>query len=323
MWQEELKSALRSPQDLFQEGLISEEEVLKLEPVLTKYQFLLPKYYASLIDKKNPHCPIRLQAIPSVLEEDETEGFVADPLGDLNHQPKPRLTHRFKGRVLVHLTPNCSMYCRFCFRKTLLNELKPDLFAGSLDEAMEYVEAHHDVEEVIFSGGDPFMTNDSVIAGAMERLKNIPTVLRVRFHTRVPVTFPMRVTDFLVHAINRVEKPVVVVTHFNHPKEMTDEATRAIDVMKNGRFTILNQSVLLRGVNDSFETLALLSRRLFAAGILPYYLHQLDRTQGTSYFEVSPEVGRDIYQKLRSSLSGYLVPRYVQDVVGAPFKSDL
>lgn len=323
MWQEELRLALRTTEDLVKAGLIAPEEQGPLEGILSQYQFLLPRYYASLIDKENPACPIRLQAIPHLLEEKNAPGFVADPLQDLAHQPKERLTHRFHGRVLLHLSPNCSMYCRFCFRKTLLNELKPDLFSGSLDDALEYVEAHPEIEEVIFSGGDPFMASDAVIAQVMEQIRKIPTIQRLRFHTRVPVTLPMRVTDYLLHAILKAEKPVVVVTHFNHPKEITEDSKSAAQLMRNKGLTLLNQSVLLNGVNDSFQTLAVLSQKLFSVGILPYYLHQLDSSQGTQHFLVPREKGKAIHEKLKTTLSGFLVPRYVEDTVGAPYKRDV
>lgn len=323
MWQEELKHSLKTAEDLVSAGFVSSQEAKALHPVLSKYGFLLPRYYAGLIEKNNPACPIRLQAIPQLSELSHATAFVADPLQDLQYQPTPRVTHRFKGRVLIHLSPNCSMYCRFCFRKTLLNELKAELFSGDLQQAFEYVKTHPDIEEVIFSGGDPFMATDATLRFAMDYLKNISSLSRVRFHTRVPVTFPIRITPSLVASLQEVKKPVVIVTHFNHPKEITEHTDEAIQLLKNGGFTLLNQSVLLKDVNDSFETLALLFKKLFASGILPYYLHHLDRSEGTHSFEVPREKGIELHENLRHSLSGYLVPRYVQDTVGESYKKDV
>lgn len=321
MWQLELKNSLRTANDLVKAGFLAPEMVSAVEPVLLKYQFLLPRYYASLIDREDPHCPIGLQALPRI--EELTSSDLADPLADLRHQPKPRLTHRFRGRVLLHLTPNCSMYCRFCFRKSLLNELKPDLFGGSLEEALAYIQHDGSIEEVIFSGGDPLMATDEAIRSVLVRLREVSTVQRIRFHTRVPVTFPMRITPELVEVLRTAAKPIVIVTHFNHPKELTVDSFQAVQCLKAADFTLLNQSVLMKGVNDSSEVLCDLSRKLFTFGILPYYLHQRDAAEGTDHFEVSIQRGKQIYAELKATLSGYLVPRYVQDLVGSEAKVEI
>lgn len=322
-WQNELSRSYRTADELLQAGLLSHQEFLQTKAAFGKYQFLLPRYYASLIDRKNPNCPIRLQAIPRLSELLETATFVADPLEDLSHKPVSRITHRYQRRVLIHLTPNCSMYCRFCFRKTLLNELSPSLFEGSLDSALHYVKEKRDIEEVIFSGGDPFMVNDSALADVIGRLERIEHITRIRFHTRVPVTFPMRVTEELVRIVSSPRIPTVVVTHFNHPQEVTVESAKACTLLRKAGVHLLNQTVLLAGVNNASETLSTLSRRVFEMGILPYYLHHPDRSAGTAHFDLSIQEGKNIYRKLREELPGYLVPKYVVDLVGQPFKVDV
>ncbi len=321
-WEQELSTAFRSIEELVKEGFLTEEGVEQASLVSKKYQFLLPRYYASLIDKKDPFCPIRLQAIPQGVEVMTGEGGASDPLQDLKYQPVERITHRYKNRVLLHLTPNCSMYCRFCFRKSLLNELKPDLFSGALEQALKYIEKESEVKEVIFSGGDPLMVREETIKKVLRGIAQISHVKRVRFHTRVPVTFPSRITASLVESLSGTRFKPVVVTHFNHPKEITTESSKAILELKKGT-TLLNQSVLLKRVNDSSETLVELSEKLFELGILPYYLHQLDSAQGTQHFYVEVEEGRRIWREMRSELPGYLVPRYVIDIVGDPFKQDV
>lgn len=319
-WEDELKRSLRTARDLFEAGFISEKEIGPYTELLKRYPFLLPRYYANLIERENPHCPIRLQAIPRLEELTADNTFTRDPLGDLEHQPVPRITHRYKNRVLLHLTSICSMYCRFCFRKSLLNELSGALFRGEISGALAYLSQHTEIEEVVFSGGDPWMVSDNRLRFLLLRISEMPHISRVRFHTRVPVTFPMRVTQDLMDALGGFPFSIVVVIHFNHPKELTGEAAEVCHRIREMGMTLLNQSVLLRGVNDQPEILCELSRALFGIGILPYYLHHPDRAQGTRHFYIPVERGLDIYRLIRSELPGYLVPRYVCDVVGHPYK---
>jgi KamA family protein len=214
------------------------------------------------------------------------------------------------------------MYCRFCFRKSLLNELKTDMFSGSLTEALQYIEGENEVEEVIFSGGDPFMVGEEVMKQVLKELEKISHLKRVRFHTRVPVTLPAKVTPSFVEALGSSRFTPVVVTHFNHPKEITQESTQAISLLKKKTF-LLNQSVLLNRVNNSADILVELSQKLFEMGILPYYIHQLDPSEGTQSFQVDVEEGKRIWNEIKKRLPGYLVPRYVVDIVGDPYKREV
>lgn len=322
-WEAELALSLRTADDLAREGYIGIDEKPSYEPLLQKYRFLLPRYYARLIDKADPRCPIRLQAIPSLSELENSPGFVRDPLSDFKHRPQSRITHRYQKRLLLHLTPNCSMYCRFCFRKSLLNEDRQDFFSGGIDESMVYLRQHTEVEEVIFSGGDPFLANPVQLNFVLDQLASMPQVQRIRFHTRVPTTFPMRVSGEFAKGLIRDGKLTIVVNHFNHPRELTQEARDALATLQAQKITLLNQSVLLAGINDSAELLAELSRGLFATGTIPYYLHHPDRSQGTAHFDLPMDRGMAIYNELRTELPGYLVPRYVKDTVDLPFKEDV
>jgi len=308
-WRVELRNSLRSASDLLGAGLIEASALASHERVLDKYQFLLPRYYASLIDTEDTLCPIRAQAIPSVAELERSEWLYGDPLKDLKHQPVSRVTHRYSKRVLVHLTPNCSMFCRYCFRKTLLNDLKRDFFDGSLDEAFSYIKEHSEINEVIFSGGDPFMVSDMELKRVLERTLEVKSIQRIRFHTRVPVTFPVRITQKLVKVLSGVNRRVVIVVHFNHPKEVTLQSMNAVELLKDSGATLFNQSVLLRGVNDCGRTLVELNEALFDLGVIPYYLHHPDRAQGTGHFDLSIKEGIEIYNELRAELPGYLVPK--------------
>lgn len=322
VWQDALRTALRTAEDLVKEGYIHEEERPAYEHVLKRYRFLLPRYFASLINKEDPNCPIRLQAIPD-LREDHADDWSSDPLDDLGHQPEVKLTHRYRHRLLIHLTPNCTMYCRYCFRKSLLNELSTEMFNGSHRRALDYIAEHQDVEEVIFSGGDPFLAAPAVLEEVLRYLGRTPHIRRVRYHTRVPVTLPMRVTKSLAELLVKSGKPTVVVTHFNHPREITAESRAACELLKQQGITLLNQSVLLRKVNDNVATLESLNMGLFDIGILPYYLHHPDRATGTRHFSMDGERGLRLWKELKERLPGYLVPRYVIDVVGMPYKVDM
>lgn len=321
-WEHELGTAFRRVEELVSEGLLSIDEAQKIHSASEKYQFLLPKYYASLIDRNDPDCPIRLQAIPQVDEENQVRSESPDPLQDLQHQPVQRLTHRYQSRVLLHLTPNCSMYCRFCFRKSLLNDLKTELFSGAILEAINYLRENRTINEVIFSGGDPFMVSDATLQQTLQSLADIPHIKRVRFHTRVPVTLPSRVNSSLVTGLTSTRFSPVIVTHFNHPRELTTEAKNGLAVLKD-KTTLLNQSVLLKKVNDKAPTLIELSEKLFESGVLPYYLHQLDPAQGTRHFYVDPVVGKRVWEEMKKQLPGYLVPRYVYDNADDLYKREV
>ncbi len=322
-WEAELALSYRTADDLVREGLIGAHEKTAYEPLLAKYRFLLPRYYAQLIDRNDPLCPIRKQAIPSLKELKKQASFVPDPLADFEHRPQSKLTHRYSNRVLLHLTSNCSMYCRFCFRKSLLNEHRADFFGGEITEALIYLSEHTEIEEVIFSGGDPFLANGDQLFAVLDKLNQMDHIERIRFHTRVPATFPIRVTEDFASELVRGDKPVIVVNHFNHPKELTDAAAEALYLLRTEGIVLLNQSVLLAGVNDSSDVLAELSRELMMTGTLPYYLHHPDRSAGTGHFDLSMERGVAIWKEMKTKLPGYLVPRYVVDVVGQPYKSDV
>lgn len=321
-WKAELRTALRTAAQLVEHGFIPASEQAQYERLLQRFPLVLPLYYANLIDRSNPACPIRLQAIPQLQEAEEASDMKADPLEDLAHRPAPRITHRYPNRALLHLTPNCSMNCRYCFRKSLLNESREDFFEGDLPESLRYLQITPQIEEVIFSGGDPFLANESTLGSTLRALHAFPHVKRVRFHSRVPVTLPMRVTACFSELLMAHGKTSVVVTHFNHPRELTSQASEALRNLKSASHTLLNQSVLLQGVNDSVEVLKQLSERLFEEGVLPYYLHHPDRALGTKHFDVSTEVGRGIHRALRCELPGYLVPRYVVDDPSFAYKQD-
>lgn len=319
-WQSEMRNAYRSVEDLEKAGYLSTKEAAQLKEVGKLYSILLTPYFASLIDKNNPLCPIRLQSIPQIEEWEESQELKADPLTDLKHQPAPKITHRYPNRALLHLTTLCSMYCRYCFRKSLLNDLKEDFLNGEITKSFEYLEAHKEIEEVILSGGDPLMVSDANLFEVLNKLSHMAHIKRLRIHTRVPVTCPMRVTEELISKLKQIQKPLVFVLHFNHPKEITKEVVNAIEKLKTATSFLFNQSVLLPQINDDADVLKKLSETLFDLGITPYYLHHPDKARGTKHYQLGKQKGLEIYDALKKKMPGYLVPRYVIDNPDLPYK---
>ena len=315
-WRWQLRHAARAPQALFDRGVISSVELASLGQITAHFKTLVTPYYLSLIDREDPQCPIRRQAIPHADELILTSGERDDPIGDRAHAPTPIIVHRYPDRALLFPTYECPMFCRYCFRKEALNEA-PIRLHQALPESIAYLRDHPEITEVILSGGDPLMLSTARLSGLLDSLSNCP-LKRLRIHTRMPVTLPQRIDEKLAEAISawRLNKAVTVIAHFNHPREVTPEAASAFKVLKRAGVTLLNQSVLLRGVNDHDGLMRELCLRLGDHGVIPYYLHHPDLTRGTHAFRVSLSRGLEIYHKLRGTLSGYLIPRYVIEIPG-------
>jgi lysine 2,3-aminomutase len=346
-WITELQKSYRSYDDLLSAGILTPGRLSKstFDSLAQKYQFRLPRYYAALIDPTDPRCPIAAQALPHGHEQDPELGpkhqgasqriygratpWSTDPIGDLSRLAAPRLTHRYGNRALLHVSSSCSMYCRFCFRKNHLGEREDKLYGGDYGTAFTYLRQHPEITEVILTGGDPLSLIDGALLKLMNDLANATPSLRVlRIHSRMPVTLPHRLTKELGAMLGEFSKntnvKVVLVTHFNHPKELTDFAKNKLEeFIRLSRALVLNQSVLLVGVNNNTSTLSCLLQELYNLGIAPYYLHHPDWTAGTFYCRISIEEGRRLYGALRGVVSGPALPRYVLDVPGGLGKIDL
>lgn len=326
-WKSQLREAAGSIAELKALGYSAPFAFLDAEgeaALEARYQVKVPRYYLGLIDKNDPADPIARMALPRIEELTENSQDKRDPIGDVAKQAAPRLTHRYNDRALLHVTNLCQMYCRFCFRKNLMNEREPELYAGDFDPAFAYLKAHPEIEELILSGGDPWLLGDEKIAALMARIRaELPGLKRLRFHTRMPVTLPARVTPELIAALGSGGPQIFIVTHFNHPRELSAEADVALARLRSAGFVLLNQGVLLRGVNDSAEVLRELYRGLGNRGVLPYYLHQCDQAAGTNHFRVGIPEGRKIWRELRGTLPGYLLPEYVLEIPGGGGKVPL
>lgn len=321
-WKRELASAFRRPGDLLEALELGHAMLPGARAAAAKFRFLVPVGYASLMEKKNPKDPLLRQVLPSAEELAQHPGYVPDPVGDLNASMSPGLLQKYDGRALLLASGACAVQCRYCFRRHF-----PYAEGGASSErkfaALEKLAASHDINEVILSGGDPLMLDDHAFAALVGELQSIPHLARLRIHTRMPIVLPSRITSALCETLRTSRLPPVVVVHANHPRELSDEVQAALSALRRAGITLLNQSVLLRGVNDSVRVLEELSEALFASGVLPYYLHLLDRVTGAAHFEVDLPRATSLVATLRSRLPGYLVPRLAREDPGCPSKTIL
>lgn len=312
-WRNDVRQGVRQLRDL--DGLpLSPDERAAAGEAAARHKVRIPKPYLDLIDWDDPADPIRLQVIPSSAELAEEDGELADPIADHDFSPAPRLTHRHADRVLLFPTYQCAVYCRFCFRKESLTAIGRGYAREALEQAYAYIEARPEIREVILTGGDPLSLPDKALAEIRARIEQIAHVRLLRIHTRVPVVLPSRVTERLVQALEG-RLMVTVVTHFNHPREITPATELACRTLRRGGFVLLNQSVLLKGVNDSVEVLEELCRELmYRLGVKPYYLHHGDLARGMAHRRTTIAEGQALASALRARLSGICNPLYVIDL---------
>lgn len=315
---------MKTPEQLAAAGSIRREDADALAPVAARYAVAVTDAVARLIDRNDPKDPIARQYIPSMAELNVLPEERADPIGDEAHSPVPGIVHRHKDRVLLKLVHVCPVYCRFCFRRESVGPGgETALSEDGFEIALSYIAAHPEIWEVILTGGDPFMLSARRIADVSHRLASIPHVKIVRWHTRVPVADPARISDDLVAALIVPGAASLVALHANHPRELSAEARAACARLIDAGMPMVSQSVLLKGVNDDVETLAALMRGFAEARIKPYYLHHPDLAPGTSHFRVTIEDGLRLMRALRARVSGLCVPQYVIDIPGGHAKVPL
>lgn len=288
-------------------------------PVIkSRFSLNLPLRLAQKIKKRDWDDPILKQFLPHRLEMVKNPEFTDDPVGDQHSQQSEKLLKKYQGRALLICTSSCAMHCRYCFRQNFPYETQ-----GGFDDELRLIEQDASLTEIILSGGDPLSLADRVLEELLHRLDQISHLKRVRFHTRFPIGIPERIdTPFLEILANR-RLQVIFVIHCNHPQELDDDVAKALKKIQCLGIPVLNQAVLLQGVNDSVEVLKELCEKLADAGVLPYYLHQLDKVQGAAHFEVDEQKGQALIDELTTLLSGYAVPKYVKEVSGHPSKLHL
>ena len=319
-WQQQMKSAIRDLAVLRKTLELPED--LTGKSAESTFAVFAPLPFVRRMEPRNPTDPLLLQLLPTRLEDTSPSHFTSDPLAESDAVLGPGVLKKYTGRALFIVTGACAIHCRYCFRREFPYSSNSMLGAG-WDEAVATIAADDSIEEVIFSGGDPLTVVDDRLKVLIDRLEEIPHVQRLRIHSRLPIMIPDRVTDELAGMLKATRLEVVVVIHANHANELDDDVAAAVARLKTTGATLLNQSVLLAGVNNDASTLIELSKRLLSIGVLPYYLHQLDQVIGTSHFEVSVDRGKEIIETMRASLPGFAVPRYVQETPGEPNKTVL
>ena len=279
----------------------------------------VPRGFVGRMRRGDPDDPLLSQVLPVDREMVQATGFTIDPVGELARPPLDSVLHKYHGRALVMVTGACAIHCRYCFRRHFPFS-NHGAAGGDLEAAISRIAADPAITEVILSGGDPLTVPDLRLEGLVRSLAAVPHVRRLRIHTRLPIVLPQRVDADLARWLRGLGVPVVVVVHANHANEIDSDVRRALAALDATGVTLLNQAVLLAGVNDSADALAGLSEALFDAGVLPYYLHMLDPVEGAAHFEVPEEKARSLHTELIARLPGYLVPRLVREVEGAPAK---
>ena len=319
-WRRELAEAVTDPAELL--------ELLGLDPGLLPaarqaaalFGLKAPRSFIARMRRGDPRDPLLLQVLPLGAEALPAAGYGPDPVGDIAAMAAPGVLAKYHGRALLMTTGGCAVNCRYCFRREFPYE-EGALTPARLEAAVAQLAAMPGLEEVILSGGDPLALPTARLARISAALERLAGLKRLRIHTRTPVVLPSRVDEELLGWLRALPWPVVMVLHVNHPRELDEEARGAVARLASSGATLLNQSVLLRGINDDAEVLAELSGALFAAGVLPYYLHLLDRARGTAHFDAGEERAIALHQALAARLPGYLVPRLVREAPGAPAKT--
>lgn len=318
-WQEQLASSIRDPRELLQ--------MLELDPALLvganeahgDFPLRIPMAYLQKIEKGNPEDPLLRQVLPLGTELLATPGYNNDPLEELSANPVPGLVHKYHGRVLLIVSPNCAINCRYCFRRHFpYGDNKPG--RSEWQQALDYIASNPSISEVIFSGGDPLAASDRQLEWLTSQLVSIRHLKRLRIHTRLPVVIPDRITDHLLQWLGNSRLFTSMVIHSNHANELDERTQKALARLRTTGITLLNQTVLLAGINDAPQVLGQLSERLFECGVLPYYLHQLDHIAGAAHFAVPDERARSLHRELLATLPGYLVPKLVRELPGTPYK---
>jgi L-lysine 2,3-aminomutase len=321
-WQRVLQDAVTDPAELLSLLGLGPEWLAPARAAARRFPLKVPRGFVARMQHGDPYDPLLRQVLPLGAELDEVPGFVTDPVGDLAARSGPGVLHKYQGRALLVTTGACAVHCRYCFRSHFPYEAENASRAG-FGPALDAIRADPSIGEVILSGGDPLTLADRRLAELFTGLRAIPQVRRIRLHTRLPIVLPERIDAAFLATWSALPLQKVIVVHANHAREIDDTVRTALAALRATATTVLNQAVLLRGVNDRVGDLAALSEALFEAGVLPYYLHVLDRVAGAAHFDLPRDTAQGLAAELAARLPGYLVPRLVQEEPGAAAKTVL
>jgi lysine 2,3-aminomutase len=310
-WGWQMRHRIRTAADLRAFLEPTADESAAIEALATRFRFVITPYYASLMDPEDPDCPIRRQVVPRLAELQDPAGL-ADPLGEVSHSPVKNVIRVYPDRIAFCVNNECALYCRYCLRKRMVGDEDWTMQKRELEVALDWIARTPEIRDVLLTGGDPLVYSDAKLEWLLGRLRAIPHVELIRLGTRLPVTLPFRVTDALCGMLERFH-PIWVNTHFNHPRELTAEAAEACDRLLRAGIPVGNQSVLLRGINDTLPIMQSLCETLVRMRVRPYYVYQAQLLEGTAHFRVPIEQGQAIFRGMRGRTSGFAIPEYVLD----------
>lgn len=319
-WQQALSNCITDPAELV--------EILQLDPALLSaakqlsnaFALRVPRGFVARMEVGNVNDPLLRQVLPIANEADILPGMSNDAVGDLPAIKMPGLLHKYHGRVLLTLSGACAINCRYCFRRAFPYQ-DNIVSRQQWQEILEYLRNDASIQEVIFSGGDPLIASDKRLAAMMSDLEKIQHVERVRFHSRLPIVLPERITADLIRALTMTRLRIIMVVHSNHANEVDVSVKQALKKLQAKNILLYNQAVLLKGINDNVDALVALNTQLFNCGVQPYYLHLLDKVPGVMHFEVPEKTAKELYAALQEKLPGYLVPRLVREIAGETAKT--
>lgn len=321
-WQSQLSDLITDPQELLELLQLPQDLLGGAHLTAQSFKLRVPRAFVAKMQVGNPFDPLLLQVLPHHLELKEHPDFVTDPLGEEDANQQPGVLHKYKSRFLLTLTGACAVHCRYCFRRHFPYQENLPKNQDWLN-IKQYIESQPEINEVIFSGGDPLTLSNRKLGEWIERLSSIQQLKFLRIHSRVPIVIPNRVDDELISILKNSRLRIIVVVHSNHAAELDDFTCHKLAQLIEHKITVLNQAVLLKGVNDSAQILSNLSYRLFDAGVMPYYLHVLDKVKGAQHFDLTPDQTELIYKDVLANLPGYLVPKLVREIAGEKNKTPL
>lgn len=319
-WQDALSNLITDPKELLDLLELRESDLPIGLAALNQFPLKVPRPFVGKMKPRDWRDPLLLQIWPAKAEEKLSHGYITDPLAEASSNPIPGLLHKYHGRVLLTAAPHCAVHCRYCFRRHFdYDENSPS--RALWQRCFDYIRADASIEEVILSGGDPLALSDKQLNWLLGQIDRIEHVTTIRIHTRVPVVIPQRITDELTAALSNRRAKMVLVVHSNHGNEIDFDFSTGMNKLSSNGVMLLNQSVLLKGINDNWRVLTELSKKLFTAHVLPYYLHLPDEVEGTAHFDIDRDRATAIVEKMRQNLPGYLLPKLVKEQAGEASKT--
>jgi EF-P beta-lysylation protein EpmB len=319
-WKSELSNCISSIDQLLQLLGLSSKDLNASQLASQGFSIKVPLHYAELMEYGNPEDPLLKQVLPIEAELNQDPSFSVDPVNESEYNPVPGIVHKYRNRVLMIISPNCAINCRYCFRRHFPYQENRQSKQQWL-QALDYLKDRPEINEVIYSGGDPLAANDNFLSWLTQQIETIKHIKRLRIHSRLPVVIPSRIDTQLLTWLSSSQLKPTMVLHINHANEIDVKLCQSVEKLKTAGITVLNQSVLLKGVNDSSQALINLSEKLFDAGIMPYYLHLLDPVQGASHFDIPVDKALKIFSHMQAELPGFLLPKLVQERAGEAGKS--